>query len=97
MEPKFAAKAAPRRKRKVEARPEAGQGAAILLAREATQVPPTAPRAKETKRAEAQGRTLAPARGTSLVSAVALMQARTEKTKGTEASVCLRREEEIPD
>ena len=62
-------------------------------------------RAEETKqaagrmRAEAQGRTLAPAWGTSLVSAVAPMQARTEKTKGTEASVRLRprREEEIPD
>jgi len=82
MEPRFAARVAPRRRRKVGALPELGQAAAILRAREATRMPPAVPqvRAGETKRAE----------GTK-------QAGRAGRLRGREASVRRRRKEEIPD
>ena len=97
-EPRFAAKVAPRRRKKAGAVAELGQAAALMREPGATRVPPVAARARaeQAKRAEARVRTPTPAWETSSVSAVAQMQARTE-TKGTKASVHPRREEEIPD
>ena len=84
MEPRFAAKAAPRRRKKVEALPEAGQAAAIMGARGATRVRLVVPRVRveETKRAEETKQ--------------AEQTKRAGRIRGREASVRLRKKE-IPD